>query len=56
MLCGAGNRSTLRVLRHGLAVVELASSQLPGKPLAIWTIKKEYLDDFHKYIILSFLN
>jgi splicing factor 3B subunit 3 len=26
MLCGAGGRSTLRILRHGLAVTELAST------------------------------
>lgn len=56
MLCGAGSRSTLRILRHGLAIAELASSPLPGKPLAIWTIKKAFTDLIHRYIILSFLN
>lgn len=31
-LCGRGPRSTLRVLRHGLGVSEMACSNLPGKP------------------------
>jgi splicing factor 3B subunit 3 len=40
-LCAAGDRSSLRVLRHGLPVSEIAVSQLPGlNPLAIWTIKE----------------
>ena len=53
-LCSASDRSSLRVLRHGLAVTELAVSQLPGKPLGIWTIKENVTDEFHKYIILTF--
>ena len=31
--CGRGPRSTLRVLRHGLEVSEMAVSELPGKAL-----------------------
>lgn len=53
-LCSAGDRSSLRVLRHGLAVSELAISPLPGKPLGIWTIKENVGDEFHKYIVLTF--
>lgn len=30
-LCGRGPRSTLRVLRHGLAVTVMAVSELPGE-------------------------
>jgi splicing factor 3B subunit 3 len=39
-LCGRGPRSTLRVLRNGLEVAEMAVSELPGNPTAVWTVKK----------------
>lgn len=55
-LCAAGERSTLRRLKHGLAVNELAVSPLPGKPVGIWTIKENVSDEYHKYIVLTFLN
>lgn len=38
-LCGRGSRSSLRVLRHGLEVTEMAVSELPGNPNAVWTVK-----------------
>ena len=37
--CGRGARSTFRVLRHGLEVEEVVSSDLPGIPNAVWTTK-----------------
>lgn len=37
--CGKGARSTLRMLRHGLEVEEVVSSDLPGIPNAVWTTK-----------------
>lgn len=40
MICGRGSRSTVRVLRHGLEVSEMAVSELPGNPNAVWTVKK----------------
>lgn len=40
MACGRGSRSTLRVLRHGLEVSEMAVSELPGNPNAVWTVKR----------------
>jgi len=40
LACGRGSRSTLRVLRHGLEVSELAISELPGSPNAVWTVKR----------------
>lgn len=55
-LCGRGPRSTLRLLRPGLAVTEMAVSPLPGNPTAVWTIKRTMLDDFDAYIIVSFTN
>lgn len=55
-LCGRGPRSSLRVLRPGLAVTEMAVSQLPGLPSAVWTVKKSVNDEFDAYIVVSFMN
>ncbi|PSC75527.1 splicing factor 3B subunit 3-like [Micractinium conductrix] len=54
--CGRGARSTLRVLRPGLAVTEMAVSPLPGNPTAVWTIKRSAADEFDAYIVVSFSN
>ncbi|XP_026816717.1 splicing factor 3B subunit 3-like [Rhopalosiphum maidis] len=56
MACGRGSRSTLRVLRHGLEVSELAISELPGSPNAVWTVKRSAKENFDAYIIVSFTN
>ncbi|XP_024081505.1 splicing factor 3B subunit 3 isoform X2 [Cimex lectularius] len=56
MACGRGPRSTLRVLRHGLEVSEMAVSELPGAPNAVWTVKKRSDDEFDAYIVVSFLS
>jgi len=40
-LCGRGPRSTLRVLRHGLAVVDMAVSELPGDHSSATCVCKE---------------
>ena len=55
-LCGRGPRSSLRVLRHGLAVAEMAVSELPGNPTAVWTIRRSVADELDAYIIVSFTN
>ena len=55
-LCSAHHRSSLRVLRHGLAATELAVSPLPGKSTAIWTIKGSINDQLDKFIIISFIS
>jgi splicing factor 3B subunit 3 len=55
-LCGRGSRSSLRILKQGLSVNEIASSPLPAKPLAIWTVKSDPNDKFDKYVIISFQN
>jgi len=52
--CGNGPRSTLRVLRQGIAVNERAVSSLPGVPSAVWSIKTHSSDQFDKYDILLF--
>ncbi|KAL2505994.1 Cleavage and polyadenylation specificity factor (CPSF) A subunit protein [Abeliophyllum distichum] len=55
-LCGRGPRSSLRILRPGLAISEMAVSQLPGVPSAVWTVKKNVNDEFDAYIVVSFPN
>ncbi|KAI3520039.1 hypothetical protein L1887_09260 [Cichorium endivia] len=55
-LCGRGPRSSLRILRPGLSITEMATSQLPGVPSAIWTVKKNVNDQFDAYIVVSFAN
>ncbi|XP_019638298.1 PREDICTED: splicing factor 3B subunit 3 [Branchiostoma belcheri] len=53
---GRGPRSSFRVLRHGLEVSEMAVSELPGNPNAVWTVKKNVDDEFDAYIVVSFVN
>jgi splicing factor 3B subunit 3 len=55
-LCGAGARSTLRVLRQGVALSEMAVSPLPGNPNAVFTVRKTAADEFDAYIVVSFTN
>jgi splicing factor 3B subunit 3 len=40
--CGRGARSSVRILRQGLEVVEAVSSELPGAPIAVWTTKLKH--------------
>ncbi|KAJ7365143.1 Splicing factor 3B subunit 3 [Desmophyllum pertusum] len=54
--CGRGPRSSMRVLRHGLEVSEMAVSELPGNPNAVWTVKTQSQDEFDSYIVVSFIN
>lgn len=56
MTSGRGPRSTLAVLRPGLAVTELAVSPLPSNPTAVYTIRRAVGDEFDAYIIVSFTN
>ena len=56
VLCGKGNRSSLRVLRHGISVTELAVSELPGRPTAVWTIRGSHESEYDRFIVVSFAN
>lgn len=53
-LCGNNNRSSLRVLRHGLPITEMAASGLPGVAKSVWCLKESFADEFDKYIVVSF--
>ncbi|KAL8746192.1 MAG: hypothetical protein Q9190_001745 [Brigantiaea leucoxantha] len=55
-ICGAGARSSLRTLRHGLEVNDIVDSELPSVPAAVWTTKITRNDEFDAYIVLSFDN
>ncbi|KAI7862693.1 CPSF A subunit region-domain-containing protein [Spinellus fusiger] len=55
-LCGKGSTSSLRILNQGLEAAELAVSELPGNPSAVWTAKLRRDDAYHAYIIVSFAN
>ena len=56
LLCGRGNRSNLRVLRHGVGVTEVAVSELPGRPNAVWTLRGDQHSELDKYVVVSFNN
>lgn len=55
-LCGRGASSNLKVLRNGLEVSEMAVSELPGNPNAVWTVRRNVDDKFDAHIVVSFLN
>ncbi|KAH7328516.1 CPSF A subunit region-domain-containing protein [Stachybotrys elegans] len=55
-VCGNGPRSTFRMLRHGLQVNEIVSSELPGIPSAVWTLKLNNQEQYDAFIVLSFTN
>ncbi|GMR55853.1 hypothetical protein PMAYCL1PPCAC_26048 [Pristionchus mayeri] len=55
-LNGRGGRSTLKVLRNGLEVGEMAVSELPGNPNAVWTVRRSVDDRFDSNIVVSFVN
>lgn len=54
-LCAAGTRSSLRILKHGLAINTVAEADLPSKPTGVFSIKNIY-DGSTKYILISFFN
>ena len=44
MACGRGAYGKLRVLRHGLTVIEMAVTGMPQKPLKVMTIRERIED------------
>ena len=52
--CGRGARSTLRMLRPGIAVAEVAVTELPARPTAVWTVRKTQEDAYDDLIVISF--
>eukprot|EP00238_Polyblepharides_amylifera_P001957 CAMPEP_0196584476 /NCGR_PEP_ID=MMETSP1081-20130531/47156_1 /TAXON_ID=36882 /ORGANISM="Pyramimonas amylifera, Strain CCMP720" /LENGTH=1211 /DNA_ID=CAMNT_0041905687 /DNA_START=221 /DNA_END=3856 /DNA_ORIENTATION=- len=54
--CGRGPRSSLRVLRQGVSLTEMAVSPLPGHPSAVWTVRTSTSSNYDAYIVVSFAN
>jgi len=54
--CGRGSRSTLRILRHGLEVTQMADSELPGNPSGVWTVRDAENPESDRIIVISFAN
>jgi len=52
--CGRGAQGTIRALRHGLQVTEIAVSPMPGRPLNVFTLRQSVSDDLDKIMIVSF--
>ena len=50
-LCGRGPRSSVRVMRHGAAINQLAVTDLPGTPSRLFTVKSGDNDE-DKYIVV----
>lgn len=55
-ICGKGPLSTFRILNQGVEAAELAVSELPGNPSAVWTTKLRADDSYDAYIVVSFAN
>jgi len=55
-LSGANTDSTIRLVRHGLAVSEMAVSPLEAIPNGIWTVKTNANDPFDTFIVVSYAN
>jgi splicing factor 3B subunit 3 len=53
--CGRGSTSQLTIIRHGVAVNELAISDLPGTPGGIYAVgDPKDIEGQDKYIVISF--
>jgi splicing factor 3B subunit 3 len=50
---GRGPRSTLRALRQGLEVAEVAQQELSFRPTGIWASKAKHEDEYDAYLVLS---
>ncbi|QDZ20127.1 subunit 3 of splicing factor 3B [Chloropicon primus] len=55
-LTGKGPWSTMKILRPGQTVAEMAVSPLPGSPNGVWTIKENKSQEFDSFILVSFKN
>lgn len=54
-LCGRGAQSSIKILRNGFQVSEMAVSELPGNPTAVWTVKKSCTGNSFKFLIILLL-
>lgn len=55
-ISGNGARSHFRMLKHGLEINEVATSELPGTVSGVWTTRSTKHDKYDAYIILTSSN
>lgn len=55
-LTGKGPWSSMKILRPGQTVQEMAVSPLPGSPNGVWTIKENKSQEYDSFIVVSFKN
>ena len=55
-LSGANHGATMRLVKHGLAVSEMAVSPLEAVPNGVWTVKTNVNDPFDSFIVVSYGN
>lgn len=53
-LQGRAHQSSLLVMRKGLHVTEVASTELPERPTGVWTLKKNIKDREDSFIVVAF--
>lgn len=53
-ICGTGARSSFKSLRNGLEVSEIAETEMPGAPIAVWATKSHRDAEYDSYVIISF--
>ena len=54
LACGRGAQGTVRALRSGLQVLEMAVSPMPGQPLRVTTLKNSMADKLDSFMIVAF--
>ena len=54
LACGRGAQGTIRQLRAGLSVLEMAVSPMPNQPLRVTTLKNSMEDKLDSFMIVAF--
>jgi splicing factor 3B subunit 3 len=55
-ICGKSDRSSIRILKHGLSIKDQGSLSFKATSLLVFTIKEKKSDRYDKYIVISFAN
>ncbi|KAF4946522.1 hypothetical protein FGADI_11160 [Fusarium gaditjirri] len=53
LVSGSGARSHFRMLKHGIDINEVATTELPGTVSGVWTVRLTRNDKYDAYIILT---
>merc|ERR1711920_86307 len=52
--CGKGSKSTLRLLRYGISVLESTCVELPEYPTNVFTLRAKQSEVPHKYLVVTY--